>query len=203
MPTGYTAEILRGASFKQFAIKCMENFIYRLHENKNNLSTDGEFKDFKPNQRYYENYCSAIEELTEFNLKPASQWRKEYEEYVEEEMKRNSKCISENNIKKQKYEKVLLKIKNLVPPTEEHLEFKNFMISQVEGSIEFDCNVSYLKNNLKNKKVISFEDWIEQQKSSLQFDLDYAKEYHEKEVRSCKDSNEWIHAALKAINDAE
>ena len=103
-------------------------------------------------------------------------------------MERYQKSIRETTELKNKYNDMLKKVVSWNPPTEDHVELKKFMVSQIEESITFDCSLSHLSIPEKLEK----EDWISTRIEMWSKDIKYYTKNHEEEIERVNGRNNWI-----------
>lgn len=205
MPTGYTAGIVDGkiTTFEQFAKQCIRAFGATIHMRDDNL--DVEYTPRTPDDYHKESlrdakrlYQQAIELSDEDILKNR---KKE----IEEEIKHAEDRIEQ--IRKSK--EVLLEMKSKaevwIPPTKDHEEFKKFMIQQLDSTIEYDGDNTYVKVELYQKreelKNLDVDVEREKMKEAAQEDIVYhTKKYYE-EIGRCAKSNKWVEDLLQTLTN--
>ena len=89
---------------------------------------------------------------------------------------------------KKKYNKMLEKIEEWIPPTSDHIELKNFMKKQIEMSFS-DCEMLYSEKDIIK---LPLEQYKYEQEKSLLDDLDYYMKEWVKETKRTSDRNLWI-----------
>ena len=98
--------------------------------------------------------------------------------------------MKENNDLAKKYKAMLRQVKAWQPPSTEHIEFKNFMISQIEQSIRFDCSNSYYIDN--PPQLLTGRKWLEKNIATALKDIDYHTNEYIKEVERANNRNLWL-----------
>jgi hypothetical protein len=189
MPTGYTADIEKGITFKQFALSCARAFgacVTMRDESQSTPIPD----EFEPNDwnlkelHNAEKRLAYLEGLTELEADRLSEGdytkltteRKDY-------LKNNQNQIA-------KYRNMLVQVKAWQPPTPDHVELKNFMIQQIESSIKFDDMQSYYAENTISK--LTGKQWLQQEIAKSQRDIEYHQEEYVKEVGRTAIRNKWL-----------
>lgn len=201
MPTGYTEEILNGKvkTFPDFAKICMRAFGATIH--MRDESFDKPYEPRIPSD-YYQNNIDRIKNV----LKEAKSLSDEeiVNNKVDEILKNKeyyTKKIAEIKINKIKLESILKEVEKWIPPTEEHVGFKNFMIQQITDTISGDCNTKYYDDDLFELEKIIIDpkkirkDMIDTAKKEL---VRYTKSLKE-ELGRCNESNKWVEVLLKSI----
>lgn len=189
MPTGYTAPIYEGKeiTFEQFMLRCARNFGALINMREESLDTPIP-DEFQPSDYYKKRIEELQNKLTSFvrptredlESKYQSAYDKAKAEYDEREVRRKAM--------RNRYADILEKVKNWQPPTDEHKNLKEFAISQLEGSMDYDCH--YHEFTFTDK-----ESWIEREMNDDEHIiniLNYYKEEYAKEVKACKERTEWV-----------
>lgn len=183
MVTGYTAPIVskEGISFNDFVLHCSKAFIIRMKERSGDVPEKFE--------------CSN------YHLKRTEEAKKKYEEFTQlseedkkkqwqEEINKIKKSLKESNLKtleaKEKYEDMLIKVRQWTPPTKDHQGLKDFMIQQIESSIEYDIHF------FKRTYIKDYNTWINEKIEKLNNDISYHTNKYRKEVKRVNEMNEWI-----------
>ena len=201
MPTGYTAGILDGTTkdFNQFAKHCSRAYIMHLRDEP----MDSEYK-----KREVSDYHIKEIEKAKAELKQADSLSDE--ELIIQEKNRliDSKKYHldrEEKIKndKIKLESFLEKAKSYIPPTEKHQGIADFMIEQLEKTIEFDCNSNYHIDELKtiDSKIekVNADDIRSEMKVKATKDIAYHTKEHEADVKRCREHNQWYEDFIKNL----
>lgn len=203
MPTGYTAGIIDGkiTTFPQFAKQCMKAFGACMHMRDENM--DVEYKECVPSNYYSEEISKA-----KLLLKGAKELSDKSIIANKKKELRRSKLYHTNKIKEVTNSEVKLydllkKAKDWQPPTKEHESLKEFMIEQLQKTIDFDCGTKYHEKALKqididllniNPKVIREELLKEANK-----DISYNTQRLKEEVDRCNESNKWVTDLINSL----
>lgn len=196
MPTGYTCEIEKGQSFKDFAIGCAKAFgaNIMLRDEPN----DTPIPKYEPSEYHKKAAARAKKDLAGFLKKSEDDLREEFNKELMDSLKSAENRTNNARELKQKYEKMLEKVKAFTAPTEDHINYKNFMIEQIETSILFDCEHSYSSEQTE----ITFEEWKSERLQDFKDNIEYHKRQYKEEVRRTNERNEWnqkLFDALKAM----
>ena len=92
---------------------------------------------------------------------------------------------------KERYLNVLSDVLQWQPPTEDHVELKNFAIKQLENSIKFDCDGKEKFYSLDVEKETP-EEYIKRNIDSCLRNIKYHSEEYKKEVKKTLSRNKWI-----------
>lgn len=187
MPTGYTAAISDGITFKEYAMSCARAF-GALIEMRD--SPDAEIpEEFNPSTYNLERLQDARQELTSLERMTMveANLNAQYEHTASE--RHHTKRLEEIKDLRCRYEAMLTECKKYVPPTQDHAEFRMFMIRQIEESIKFDCSTSYYD---KPTVLLTGEEWLDSQISHAKKDIVYHEAEYEKECQRVKERNAWV-----------
>lgn len=194
MPTGYTAQIADGISFRQFALNCARAFgaLITMRDEPNDAKIP---EKFEPTD-YHVNKLKELEvEYAELKEMKDSKAEKRARLEYEKELESHKKYIEDKHELKLKYLAMLDEVKKWTPPTSDHIEYKEFMISQIEQSIDFDCSTTYLtKPQLKSGRV-----WLNGKLEKVLRDIEYHKKEHAEEVERVNGRNNWVNALRNSL----
>ena len=193
MPTGYTANISKGVSFRQFALDCARAFGACI--DLRDSPADAAIPDvFEPSDYHQKALASARERLAEVSGMTATDAVKAAAKAWDDAETRRTVQLAEIADQRSKYEAMLAHAKAWVPPTSDHVEMKRFMLQQIEESIKFDCSTScYDKPTVR----MSGAQWLEHQRAEVDRDIEHHSREYENEVKRCADRTAWV-AALRA-----
>ncbi len=202
MPTGYTAAIKDGITFKRFLMDCAKAFGACITMRDDPMDKPIP-EEFEVDDYHIKALERAKEELSKYSLmsldeaeqKALSEYCNSKKEY-EEKLKENKELLH-------KYQTMLNQANEWIPPTSEHVGIKEFMIDQIKGSIEFDCMGDYYKKALKEIKKLSGFEWRGQRIDMTIRDIIYHAEKYEEEKARVKSRNEWIKTLRKSVDELQ
>jgi hypothetical protein len=93
-----------------------------------------------------------------------------------------------------RYEKALVGARAYQPPTAHHEKFKEFMIEQLEGSLDFDCSI-YDPPQCETDP----QKWIEEKIAKAQKDIGYHAENIATEIARTNSRNRWVAALRESL----
>jgi hypothetical protein len=94
------------------------------------------------------------------------------------------------------YTDMLVRAAMWAPPTPDHVGLRDFMCSQIEESIKWDCNGDYYSTlTLK----LSGSDWAAKRREELEHDIQYHEQEHEKEVLRAAQRTDWVRALRNSL----
>jgi hypothetical protein len=202
MPTGYTADIKNGISFRKFALNCARNFgaTIALRDEDSSVLPNPENVKFNSGNSYHEEQLiKAIAEKARLQNLTKDELRTEFLEWRENTFKELEKTISEKRELRQKYEKMYEKVHGWSPPTEEHFNMKDFMLKQIAESIDFDCGEKYCHERIKEVQSTHQADYFWDNMESLERDIEYhSKHRGEDEDRDDKRS-QWVKNLIDSL----
>lgn len=194
MPTGYTYAILEGATFEEYALQCARGFgaLVMMRDEPSDAPIPDSF-EVSP---YYRGKLElAKKEFARLNDLTKKGWQKEMDTNYEEAKKKNEAFRQKNLADKAKYEAMLVKAKAYKAPSAEHEGYAQFLVSQIEESINFDCSYSY-----PNPKKQSLEEYIQSTLKKAQDDIVYYNKSYSEELDRVASRNKWIKELKQSLN---
>lgn len=201
MPTGYTAGILDGSTkdFNEFAKQCSRAFMVHLRDE----SFNSEYKKREPSEYHTEAIKEAEEELKQAKLLTDEELIIQGKSKLIDSKKYHLEAKEKDDANKIKMELFLEKAKAYKPPTETHNGIAKFMVEQLEGTIDFDCNSSYHIDELKtiDGKIdnVNANDIRSEMIVSATKDIAYHTAENEKELKGCRESNKWYDDFINSL----
>lgn len=188
MPTGYTYKIKDGISFKEYAMICARAFgaTIAMRDDSMDDSIPEKFEASTYNKDNIFRYEKELKELMNMSIDVANQ---EAEKEYQKALKSKERLLEENNDLKEKYERMLSCAMKWQYPSPEHKQFKDFMVSQIEDSIEADCGDSYL---IRDVKKLTGEEWLKLEIERVKRSIEYHSKEWLKEVERTDGRNLWI-----------
>ncbi|KKN34696.1 hypothetical protein LCGC14_0791230 [marine sediment metagenome] len=196
MPTGYTGDIAKGITFKQFALGCSRAFgaLITMRDD----STDKPIPDeFLPSVYHAEALVEAKAELERVEKISLSEALDLAEEEYEAEKRHIDSAVEANSKLMAQYNAMLEQAQAWQPPTPGHNELKEFMVKQIKSSIEFDGMGAYYKENPAVRVLAA--DWLEQKRAKALKDIDYHTKEYKKEVDRVNGRNQWVKALRNSL----
>lgn len=195
MPTGYTAKIADGITFNEFAMACARGMgaLIMMRDEPSNAPIP---ERFEPSDYHATKHVAAEMELGRLRrMTPAETEEAARTEFMEESA-RHVERMQENDDLRLKYEAMLAEVKAWQPPTPDHEGMKKFMVEQITGSIDFDCDNGYYRDNAP--KRFNGPEWLEKKIAGARHDIDYHRKNHAEEVERTESRNAW----LKSLRDS-
>lgn len=191
-------------TFQQFAIGCLRNFGIYTHFNEEQRKKLEDYilpSKFCANDHFLDKYNEIKERYGNLlnNPKSEEELEAEYEEYARNVISSNDFRIKRSKTLRERYEKMLSKVRTWVPPTEEHNGIKSFMEKQLLDSIEEDCDDLYLE------RITPKDEWIKSKKDYSHF-IDTMNSYlemYKKGVASAEKATQFIKEFSDSIKDVK
>jgi hypothetical protein len=185
MPTGYTYKIKDGQSFKDFVMGCARAFGACV--TMRDEGGDAEIpEEFKVDTYHNEELIKAQAELEEFKKMTPEDYEKEAQKEFKKVLEDYERRLSEHNDLKKKYTEMLQQVRNWVIPSHDHLNFKKFMIEQINISIDGDCYT------LEKPKILSGADWASKRLKHILWEIEYHQKEQLEEAQRVAGRNEWL-----------
>lgn len=189
MPTGYTCDIQKGIGFNKFVLGCAKAFgaCVTMRDDPHDTPIP---EEFEPNTYDLEATEDAKKELKKFKKMSVKEANEAADKEYKSNIKEHNKTIKEKIELKKKCEDMLAKVQEWLPPTPDHVHFKDFMIEQISGSIDFDCDLTYYLEHKPTK--LTGKEWLKQQIDRCEHDIEYHAKGHKEEVERVNQRNSWI-----------
>lgn len=196
MPTGYTADIRNGMSFKEYALRCARNFgalIMMMDQPFDSPIPDS----FEPSDYHSKALDEANKEMDLFAKASPEELEALSEAAYQQSVEYYDRAMLEKKQTLLSYEAMLEKARAYVPPTDAHVEYGKFLVSQIEESIKYDCDMSCPQMPAR----ISGVAYKEMKLSKLRDDVKYHSKELEKEIERSEKRTEWVIALKTSIQD--
>ena len=199
MPTGYTADIYAGkdVSFEDFALNCARAFGAFAHLRDN---PEAELSDKLSVDEYYvKKFEKAEADLEKVKYMTDEDFAIEAEKCYNEKQSYLQQTIRRHRELRARYENMLQQVNEWTVPTEQHTEFKKFMVDQLEQSIEFDTSVEHYENELANLSVETVAEAKERITEDVEWVFGYASKQLEREEEAAAERSEWAGALFRSL----
>lgn len=190
MPTGYTSPLYEGKeiSFEQFALRCARNFgaLVMMREEPLDTPIPEKFNPCEYCKMEYEKCQKEYNELID-NPPTEKELEAEYEDMVARMNSDFEKREKERCSLRARYENMVSKVTSWNPPTKEHANLKEFMLLQLNESIEWDC--SSCPPHVPEK-----QEWISRKLNGedIKREMEYYKKLWDEELELTESRNKWI-----------
>lgn len=207
--TGYTYELVnKDLDFPDFAKLCARAFgaLIMMRDDPLDAKIPEKFEPSDHHKKEKERKEKELSSLSALKTKKDKmKWAKDkIESKISEIRKYVAEKAAENKRILNRLEETLSKTKAWVAPSDDHVKFKEFMIDQLQSSIEGEksCNNYYeqeigdLQKHLKNP-LNYFEFYV----SLIERDIEYHHKSYAEEVKRTNTNNEWIRKLVESLGE--
>jgi hypothetical protein len=202
--TGYTAAILEkdGIIFEQFCLNCARAFgaCVMLRDEPMDAPIPDEFT---PSDYHKRALAEAQAKLTALNNMTLS----ERVEYGQEKQKAAVQQRQEliESAKKAARKLILMKAKVLAwePPSSDHVGLKNFMLEQIDSTLQFDGRADGYTDEIKNLEMRPFEQFFRDSVEEAQNSIAYHIEQDREELERTHSRTAWIQDLRNSLKQKE
>lgn len=187
MPTGYTAGVQDGSitEFKDFAMQCARTFGALVMMRDDPM--DSPIPKFEPHTSYHDKAeAEARALLIELDAMTVDTLSKRWNAEREESMQRWEESEAKRKEQRARYEAMLVQVYAWNPPTSDHTGLKDFMVKQLEESIEFDARP------WPPPVMESPSNWFTRKKVEAERDIAYHVAERKKEIERTEGRNQWV-----------
>lgn len=200
MPTGYTADIKNGISFRKFALNCARNFgaAIALRDESSDVEITPENVKFGGN--YYQKALTKAKlAKTKFDKLSQKQKHQLFKKETEKKIGRCRQLDASMKAQKKSYLSMLEKVQKWNPPTKDHKNMKDFMISQINDSISYDCDPKYNNEQIISTVTQTYSEWLKSKKENLIWNINYHKEHLAKDVERDNERSNWVKNLIDSL----
>lgn len=196
MATSYTSNLHDDMpqSFEQFVLNCSRAF-GALITMRDEPSSAPVPTHFEPNIKYHAKALAQAEKQRKRVLTKTLEQaeRSALSDWKRAKKHREQSILSGNDVR-YRYEDMLQSVKRWNPPTDDHVELKNFMIDQLEGSINFDAPPA-----APLAEPVSGEQWLEDQLDRIDWSIAYHRKQIQGEIDRAKSRTDWVQALFTSL----
>jgi hypothetical protein len=196
MPTGYT-QILNDkpdTTFQEFALRCaraMGALVMMRDEPLDAPIPD----DVSPVSTYYtEALQGARADYERYRAMRIDEAERLSVEEYEQAIVRHSSAVAENEAQRERYEAMLAQVRAWEPPTSDHQGFKDYMVKQLEESIQFDCGYT-----LPAPVQLEPQAWLQGKIAKAIRDIEYNEQYLREDEQRSRERNAWVKALRESL----
>lgn len=197
-PTGYTAPIADGIDFKDFIMQCARAFGALVTMRDEPM--DAEIpEEFKPSDWHKDKLAEAEADYEKYKAMGLEEATVASKEEYQDELDHRKESIRKDGELKGKYLSMLAKVKAWQPPTPDHQGLKDFMVKQIEESIDFDCNHDdfYKRHPVVLKPA---KEWLADKINFCLRDIAYHTREMQAEEQRCAERTAWVQALRKSLS---
>lgn len=196
MPTGYTSDVKDGNvnQLKEYMLRCARQFGALVHMREDDSSEIkyrgvSDYHLIQLNESY--DKLKQLEDMTDEEI------QKEIDESYEDMIRTRNRMSERNRKTKERYLNMIDKVEQWISPTENHLNLKEFALKQLKDSLEFDCNDSYEKLEIKKETISEYKN------EHIKYYLNKIKNHSDlylKEIKAVEDANNWISDLINSFD---
>jgi hypothetical protein len=195
MPTGYTADIPKGISFKTFALNCARAFGACVMLRDEPGGGEAIPERLEPSD-YHAKKLDGLRAELEAVAKMTDQecLLAHVAEWDEGERYRLAK-LDEVRREAAAYTAMLEQVQAWTPPSG-HERFKAFMVEQLETTLKYDGDTSYYENPAPKLNALA---WREQRETKIARDIIYHERENAAEIERTNGRNAWLQALRSSL----
>lgn len=196
MPTGYTTAIKDGISFEKYALDCARAFGACVTLRDEPGGGENIPDEFKPSDYHAKAAQKAREDLTALLAMTGEQRERSAAKAWDGAETARLMRLEDVRKLREAYETMLEKVKIWKPPTPEHAGLHEFMRTQIEQSIDFDCGGNF--GNTPTLRLTG-DQWAAQEEARLNRDIAYHEKEHAGEVVRAARRTAWVRELREAL----
>lgn len=198
MPTGYTADIAnKEVTFPEFALNCARAFGATITMRDDSMDTPIP-EEFKPSDYHSKNLVRLKDELSKLESISAEGAKNLAKEEHQEALKNHQEFINKRQELAKKYNVLLEQAQAWEPPTPEHIGLKDFMVKQLQQSLDFDCDISGA-DRIYSLEQKTGDLWLAEKIAKVHEDIAYHTKGHAEELAKTQSRNDWVKALRNSI----
>ncbi|MBC6695274.1 hypothetical protein H9L25_00585 [Terrisporobacter mayombei] len=197
MPTGYTCKVQDGSvvELKDYILNCARQFGALVHMREDGKNAEIRYREVSD---YHLNELNkAYARLEEIKKMTDKEIQRKIDQNYEENIKSIDRMLKNKEDSKKKYLAMIEKVNEWIPPTENHENLKEFAIKQLQDSIKWDCDCTYLKQEIRKETVSEYREGMI--KYCLR-DIEYHSSSYKKELEAAEEGNKWIDDLINSLN---
>jgi hypothetical protein len=196
MPTGYTAAIKDGITFNQYVLTCARAFGALIMMRDDPM--DAAIPDkFEPESYLFEWVETAKAEVLRIEGLSIDECRAEAKKEYDTALAYRERGIREATDLRAKYNAMLEVTRAWIPPSPDHVGLKDFMIKQIEESIEWDCSTEYYERDVPALKP--WEQWQREALVQARRSLANKEETLNKSILAAESRTKWVRQLRESL----
>lgn len=201
MPTGYTADIQDGkvAELKDYILKCSRNFGALIHMRDDDINAKIEHR--KVSDYHLEQLNKVKKDFEEFQKLTDEEIQDILNKSYQQRIKDQQEGLKRFEEGKQRYLCMLEKVRRWQPPTEEHIDLKNFAIKQLEESLDFDYGDNLKEYYLQEPFKDTIQGYKQYKIESYLKDIERHSKGYREEIEGVEKINKWIDDLINSFNE--
>lgn len=189
MPTGYTAAIADGISFNDFVMRCARamGVCILMRDDPLDKPIPERFEPSDYHSNKINEIIAELEQTKAMSDEAANDWAEVEYNREKQELQR---IIKKRKELLKNYKAMFERVRSWNPPTPGHQGLKDFMIKQINETIEWDCDTSWYEEN--QPQLMTGAQWKEEKIKKLERDLAYHTKENQEEISRTESRNKWI-----------
>lgn len=194
MPTGYTAKLLEGTqTVEEFALGCARAFGAYVEMRDEPLSAGAPEKlEDRDTQRYLEEIRNLERQIRNVRKMSYARAAKYAENDYNSSRSYHTNALIELAEGSFRLSKAMAEVASYSAPTQDYENYRKFMIDQLKGTIDFDCDPDYHKSALFDLKLKTPQEWKAAKLENLNSLLSFYHQQLSDHTTRHNERNEWI-----------
>lgn len=192
MPTGYTADISKGITFRQYALNCARAFgaLIAMRDDPADAPIP---ERFEPTDYHANELQQATDRLAQLRLMSPAEAEQAATAAYNSACEERARQVREKDELRAKYEAMLAQVVAWKAPTPDHIEYKNFMEKQIRESIDWDCRIFG-----DPPQQFTGAQWLAEEIRKAEWAINYHIKHDREERERVEGRNGWV----KALRDS-
>ena len=193
MPTGYTYRIEEGCTFEEYVWRCARGMGACI--DMRDESMDANIPDeFPVDDHHMKKIWELEEELYDLDRMTDLEIQNTIDQETSQVIESNKLRLREHADKILKYREMREKVATWNPPTPDHVDFKNFMLSQIDDSIKWESEPYQSNLPIQNPSV-----YRQNKRSSITDEIQYHEKEYREDLERTNSRNEWIRQLRNSV----
>lgn len=201
MPTGYTAKIYEGKpqTRDEFILDCARAFGALIEMRDQPIGAEIP-QEFAPDTRYHdEQLADAQARLDEAATLTMDQCADRADADYRKELAYRKDVREKNATLRKRYLAMRADVERWVPPTDDHVELKKFMLDQLDRAMEFDCSGPFGDE----PQLIGPEAWRAEHRRKAIHDFEYHTGRRREEIERAEKRTVWVRLLRESLRTPE
>lgn len=198
MATGYTSDLYEGKdiAFPDFVMNCARAFNALIEMRDDPMDATIPY-EFEASRYHTEQLKKAEADVARIKAWDDTEADSQSQLAYDRAQREYEESLANKAALRERYEAMLAQVKAWTPPTSEHQGLKDFMLKQLEGSIEHDCSTDYLNV----PEHLTGSTYKEQQLHSARWHVSFHTEHREYSKKRAEERTNWVAALRKSLTE--
>lgn len=203
--TGYTSALCdKNMDFPQFALYCARAMgaCITMRDDPADATIPEEFKPSEYDREQLEKWNARLKFLNEMPPDQQEEWAKTaLADAIAKEEAFEAKYCAEKQAVIEKCKAMLMEVRAWKPPTEEHDNFKNFMIQQLTDTIQFEGNYEkYAHDTSNHLRSLTPKQFYQEELDEAVEKCEYYRKQWDGEVERAKSRTNWVRKLRESLS---